>query len=163
MTTERNSHTLRNISGIKFHVLFNVFIQISAFFILYTTGHYPFWLLVISSCSLLFGIRWVKLNTENVIIHYPLLPFYRRIIPVSSIRKILFNLHEGSFVYPHLTLIYSKFAFYTQVRIDRDDDVEELIKILSINGKFKVKPLSDKLIMKKRLEEILSSSNCTVV
>ena len=160
MTTKRNSYSLKNDTGIKFHLSAALIIQIFAFFILFKSGHYPFWMLGISGCLILFGIRRVKLDVDQIIIYYPLIPFYNRKIPVSFIKKLTFSLKEGSLVYPQMTLIYSKFPFFTQIRIGLKDDIEEILKILTIHGKFKIKPLSDKRVMKKRLEKILSESEC---
>ena len=162
MTTKRNSYSLNNVSGIKFHLSVVLVIQVFAFFILFESGHYPFWMLAISGCLILFGIRKAKLNVHQMTIHYPLIPFFNRKIPVSSIKKLTFSLVGGSLVYPQMTLIYSKFPFFTQIRIGRKDDIEEILKILTIHGKFKIKPLSDKRVMKKRLEKILSESECYV-
>lgn len=159
----RNSYTLKNDTGIKFHLSVALILQIFAFFILFNSGYYPFWMLVISGCLILFGLRWVKLDAGQIIIYYPLILFYNRKISVTSIKKFSFSLHEGSLVYPHMTLIYSSFPFFSQIWISRKDDMEDILKILTINGKFKIKPLSDKRIMKKRLEKILAQTDCSVV
>jgi hypothetical protein len=164
MSDNSEEIVLNNRSGKVFHIYLNTCLLILIFFIFNETNRIFYWPFIFTFYSAFFAFKSVKVRKEGITIVYHLRPFFREIkYPVKSIRIIRFSLFGGGKAYPNMNFTLNRYPFLFEIRLDKKDDVEDLFKLLCQEGEFKIKPLSDKRIMKIRLYEIGKNSKCTVI
>lgn len=139
--------------------LFLVTMAISVFLIFYTHWYLAGISFIASFYFLFFFIKEISVDSDKIKFYYPFRPFFKsNYVFIDKIISFKFKpTHDGPQGWPYIKLRFSKYPYFFEFRINGMNDVFEIIRLMALKGRFKVKASTP--FREKELKDFIIAQN----